>query len=751
MAIGLALLTILIFMPVIGHTFVNYDDDLFVTNNVMVAPGFTWEGIKWAFTSADIDYWRPLSWLSHMLDMELFGPVGGLHHMSSLLIHVAAAVMLLLALHRLTRELWPSAAVAALFAWHPLHVESVAWIAERKDVLCGFFWFYTLWAYAGYVEQPSWRRYANVLFGFVLGAMSKPMIMTLPCVLLLLDFWPLRRRELYQLADWKKLGTRETLGNAWAVLGDKVPLFAVSLVLGLSTIASQHQVGTVSEVSLELRLQNALAAYGTYAVQTFWPADLCVLYRLRSSFPVWEWASALLLGISVTVASLVLARRYAFLIVGWLWFLGVLFPVLGVVRQVGEQGHADRYTYLPLVGVFIIVVWSLTRWVANCENRRRRLSWLLGLTLLLCAVQTRRQLVHWEDGITLFTQAVRVDPKNTTALNNLSAELIMTDKWESAIPYVEQSLKYKQNTGAAHWHMALCLLGRGEFDHAQSFTAEAFAAHFQSTSQNEVLATLRKCLAIARAKSERTPLKGKPNAINDVLLNNEVVVRKLLAIALATRKDFSGAIEELTKVIKLDPSDVKAQIDKSLYLAVSGNDSEAITQLRTAIAASPTNAIARSNLGALLAKRGEFLEAFPHYRAALAADQDNPDTRHNYAIALARSGQPSEARQQFDLVLRQSPNHQPALQQLAWLVTTNAQNRNLQLALSLAKASMTQKRTAPALDTLAAVLAATHDFDGAIAAATEALELARRSQQRQLEDSIHFRLQTYRRLQSVNK
>lgn len=287
-AVGLALLTFLIFLPVVTYEFTDYDDDVFVTNNLHVAPGLTWEGIQWAFTSADIDYWRPLSWLSHMLDMELFGLVAGGHHLVNLLIHCAAVVMAFLALQRLSGALWPSAMAAALFAWHPLHVESVAWIAERKDVLCGFFFFFTLWAYARYVVQPGLRSYLTMFVGFLLGIASKPMIVTLPCVLLLLDFWPLRR-----FAPFSEEGSARRVGwpVLWGLLREKLPLFAVVLGLSISTVYSQHRVGTLSElggVPLLWRLQTSVSAYGTYLTQTFLPVDLCVLYPLP---PGCRWRS----------------------------------------------------------------------------------------------------------------------------------------------------------------------------------------------------------------------------------------------------------------------------------------------------------------------------------------------------------------------------------------------------------------------------------------------------------------------------
>lgn len=290
--------------------------------------------------------------------------------------------------------------------------------------------------------------------------------------------------------------------------------------------------------------------------------------------------------------------------------------------------------------------------------------------------------------------------------------------------------------------MAACMVGQGEFDRAKNLTAEAFAPKFRGISQNQIMELLRRCVALSSTNS--SPIqKSRPESVWE----DAGVMRKLLAAALAGQMKFPEAIEELTHVIRLRPYDVIAQIDRATYLAVVGRDEEAIAQLRTTAVAAPTNAIALSNLAALLAKRGQFQTAFPHYRAALAIDPNNPNTRHNFAIALARSGQALEAKREFETVLRHKPNHLPATQQLAWLLATNAPNRDLRRALQLAEVAVGQKRTAPSLDALAAVLAANRDFKGAVTVATEALDLARR--EHFLEDAIRARLEAYRNNQSA--
>lgn len=725
-AVGMALLTILIFLPVVSYNFVNYDDDLFTTNNPKVAPGLTWEGVNWAFTSASIDYWRPLSWLSHMADIELFGAAAGFHHLTSLLIHAAASVMLLLALHRLTGAVWESAMVAALFAWHPLHVESVVWIAERKDVLCGFFWFYTIWAYARYVELPGAWRYAQVLLGFGLGVMSKPMIVTLPCVLLLLDFWPLHRIDPAKFAFWKNGNWRAASSTGWSLLKEKLPLFAMVLALSMSTMISQRDVGTMSEhMPLFARVINASLAYVTYLRQTFWPADLCVLYPLMAPPQPWQWAGALLLCVGLTVRFLFGGRRFPFLTVGWLWFIGALVPVIGLV-QVGEQAHADRYTYVPLVGLFLLLVWGAMALAEGLPRLRRWLPWAAISVLLTCAILTRLQLRHWENSLELFKRAIAVDPSNVTAHNNVAAELMMLGKAEDAIPYLEAGLKAGQRRADRRpgmvFNLGVCSFWVGDYTRAQALLIEAFSREQRPKDTADWINTLK----IMKPPAHQVAWQ-----------------RRLTALALATVKDYSGAAAELTEVIRLEPQESSARIDKAAYLAASGQDDQALALLQETVQAFPSNALARSNLGGLLARKGRSAEAFLHYRTALELSPTNPDTRHNFALALARSHKPLEAKAEFEEVLRLNPNHQPATQQLAWLLATSHECRDAPRSVLLARKALTEQPSATSLDVMAAASAANGSYQEAIAQATQALQLARTAKLTELETAIYSRLQLY--------
>lgn len=725
LALALATLTFLIYYPVLTHNFVNYDDDVFVTNNPEVASGLTWQGIKWAFLAADIDYWRPLSWVSHMLDIELFGPVAGMHHLTNLVIHIAAAVMLLLALHRLTGAVWPSAVVAALFAWHPLHVESVAWIAERKDVLCGFFWFFTIWSYARHVEQPSPRRYLTVFAGFVLGMMSKPMAVTLPCVLLLLDFWPLQRFSLPESSSGWANGWRHLTRQFGGLFMEKLPFFGVVLVACFSTVYSQHQVGTMSDLAntpLDYRVRNSLAAYGTYLWQTIWPARLAVLYPLPEVQPLWPWlGSGIALGL-LSGACLAYVRRLPFLLTGWLWYLGVLVPVVGLV-QVGEQAHADRYTYLPLVGLFCALVFGVCHW-ADGRTGRLRAAWTAATAVLVaCAVVTRAQLAHWENSITLFSHAAKVTKNNATAYNNVGSELRILNQSRESIPFFEESIRISPRQGAL-WNLGMSFHDMGDHRRAQLLVYRAFRDEPRSRVADGLLASMQ------------TTASNQPENFH---------LRKLIVIALSLRKDYQAAQQVLAEVIRLAPQDSEARVDRAAYLAMLGRETEAMALLEDTLRLAPNNAIAHSNYGGLLAKRGRGAEAISHYQTALQADPANMDTRYNYALLLVRNGRAAEAKAELEQVLRREIRHWRALQQLAWLVATREEFRDGPAALQFASDALLVAgvRTPELLDVLAAAQAAAGQPRRAVSTLTEAIELARQLGRPSMEKTLRERLGHY--------
>src|SRR5688572_17648286 len=413
----LAALSVFAFWPVLGNGFVEIDDPDYVTDNARVQQGLTPSGLLWAWTTVHAANWHPLTWMSHMLDWELHGPDPMGHHLSSLLLHIASAVVLFLALERATRSPARSAVVAALFAVHPLHVESVAWVAERKDVLSTFFWMLATWAYVRFVEAPGTARYLLVIAAFAVGLTAKPMLVTLPFTLLLLDLWPLSR--------WKLRDANGSGGPLpWPLLREKVPLFALSIASCAATILAQRSgraVATLDTFSPASRLGNAALSYATYLWKTLWPSGLSFYYPHSSGLGPWRIGLSALVLAAVTAAVFRARSRRPYLLVGWLWFVGTLVPVIGLV-QVGSQAMANRYTYVPLVGLFLVAAWGVPDLVESLQQRRgtraegpRGLALPAVVLLLALAVASRAETRHWRDSASLFERALQVSPDNHMA------------------------------------------------------------------------------------------------------------------------------------------------------------------------------------------------------------------------------------------------------------------------------------------------------------------------------------------------
>ena len=430
----LAMVTTAVYLPVRHFEFINFDYNLFVTMNPHIQNGLSWKAAEWSFaaglihTSSNVDNWRPLSYLSHALDIQLFGlhPAG--HHLMNLAIHVAASISLFLVLSSMTGTLWRSAFVAGLFALHPLHVESVAWIAERKDVLSGLFFILTLGAYTGYSRSPSASRYLLVLGLFGLALMSKPIVVTLPFVLLLLDYWPLRRfvgplmTDEYYRSDLRSQFPIKTMRR---LVVEKFPFFLLAMGLSVFTFHSQKAIGAVSlldQVSLPARIGNALVSYAAYILNLFWPVDLAVFYPYHITLPAWQVAGALVLLAGITILVLGAARRCPWLPVGWFWYLGMLLPVIGIV-QVGGQARADRYTYLSLIGLFIMVTWTVGELCPPWRHRKLVLGAAMAIILAILTACTSIQISYWRNSESLWTHALACTADNAVAHDSLGNAL----------------------------------------------------------------------------------------------------------------------------------------------------------------------------------------------------------------------------------------------------------------------------------------------------------------------------------------
>ncbi len=456
-------ITFLLYAPLKENQFINYDDPGYVSSNLRVQQGLHWKNIVWAFKTTSCANWHPLTWIFYLLDCQFFrlNPAG--HHLTNLLLHVINVVVLFLLLHRGTGALWRSALVAVLFAVHPLNVESVAWVSELKNLLSTLFWLLTLWAYGWYVLKPNWKRYLAVLAFFALGLMAKPMLVTLPFVLLLMDYWPLQRIRLGHSQD-----TNPQSKDLFSLVLEKAPLILLSAASSVITVIAQKSGGALVAASvypLRARISNALFAYADYIVKMFWPKNLAVFYPVPVRGYTW-WqltVAALLLAVVTVIVFKARSRRY--LLVCWLWYLGTLVPVIGLV-QVGRQSMADRYAYAPLIAIFFMIVWGTAEWATGRKYLQRALNVTAICSLLVLSFVARHQLRFWRDDITLFGHIVEISPRNSVAHNNLGAALANLGKLEEAVPHFYIAKEIYPADAETHYNLGRYFLQKGKPDEA---------------------------------------------------------------------------------------------------------------------------------------------------------------------------------------------------------------------------------------------------------------------------------------------
>jgi tetratricopeptide (TPR) repeat protein len=554
----LAVVVAAVFLPALRNDFVNYDDQVYVTRNRHVQGGLTWEGVRWAFATGEGGNWNPVTWISHMNDCQWFGLKPWGHHLTSVLLHIFNTLLLFLALQRMTRANWRSFFVAALFGVHPLHVESVAWAAERKDVLSAFFWMVTLVAYVAYVEKGSLIFYVIALISFMLGLMSKPMVVTLPFVLLLLDWWPLGRR-----------GAR--------VVWEKAPFILLAAASSVATYVVQRRAGAMERMAglpFVERIQNALVSYCRYLGKFFFPVDLAVFYPHPGHWPAGDVVLAGLVVLAVTVLVIV-ARRQRYLAVGWLWFLGTLIPVIGLV-QVGEQSMADRYTYIPLVGVLIAVTWGISELTRNRPNRAAGLPAASAAVIIACGALSREQVRCWRNSETLFRHAIAATTNNHVAYLHLGDYLVAAGRSDEAVEIYRRSIQSKPSFMQAHNNLgaALIFLGR--------------------------------------------PVEAIPEFEEAVRLQPDYAGSyNGLGVALEGAGRYDEAIRNYEQALALEPDYFEARSNLGNALARRGRFDEAISQLEPVVKMRPDSAEAHCNLATALAGKGRLAEAIAEYREAL--------------------------------------------------------------------------------------------------------------------------------------
>ena len=548
--IFLVLATVTVYGQTFRYGFIAYDDDQYVYDNPVVKAGLTSSGVAWALRTFYYANWHPLTWISYLLDAQLFGMNAGAFHLVNVLFHAASTVLLFLALFRMTRQPWRCAAVAGVFALHPLHVESVVWISERKDVLSTFLEMIALLLYVRYVEHPAIRRYLPVFLVFVLSVMAKPMLVTFPFVLLLLDYWPLHR------VQWPPRWPQER-----RVLLEKAPFLLMSLVASVLTFLAQRSYGAVASlqhVTLSTRVANAAVAYVTYIKQALWPANLAALYPEAPPAPG-STALALIILLAVTVATLAFARTRPYLRTGWFWYLGMLLPVIGIV-QVGVQARADRYMYVPLVGLTIAIVWTAADWLERHPGLKGAVAAVTVTLLLVFAAGTWHQTAYWKDSRTLFEHTLAITDRNYIMRNNLGVVLARQSDMRGAIGQYQEALAINPEYPEAHANLGHELLLVGQFEAARPHLEEAL-----------------------RLKA------GLTNAQLD------------LGVLVAARGDYQEAMRHLSEAVRLAPDNAEAHSNLCYALQHAGRVDEAVDQCRDALRLRPDYPDAQYNLKNALA------------------------------------------------------------------------------------------------------------------------------------------------------
>jgi tetratricopeptide (TPR) repeat protein len=693
----LAGMTFAVFGQTAGFGFVNYDDDVYVYENPVVSQGLTLRGVAVAATYGEIGHWHPLTWISHMADCQIYGLWAGGHHLTNVALQAIAAALLFLALKEMTGGFWRSAFVAGVFAIHPLRVESVAWISERKDVLSGVFFMLTLWAYARYTRRPSRGRYAWVAIWFALGLLCKNTLVTLPFVLLLLDVWPLQRAIAF-----KKLA------------GEKIPLFVLSIVSCIITVLVPETISLPGRVPFLERIANALVSYGIYLRQMVFPTELAIPYlNPPGGLPFWEvgLSVGVLAAVSITVVALRKSRPY--LLIGWLWYLGMLVPMLGIA-QISYYAHADRYTYLPEIGIALAVTWGVGDISLNWKCRRMILGSLIVAIMVLLMARAWRQTRYWRNSETLWAHTVACTTDNYIASYSLGNAFLHGGKVDEARACYEKALQIRPDFAEAHYNLGNILLQSGKVD--------------------EAIAEYRQALT-----SKPTYAEACNNLGNALLQSGKV----------------DQAIAQYQAALEIKPNYAEACNSLGNALLQTGKVNEAIAQFQKALQINPALTEAHFNFGVALDQEGKVNEAIPQYRQALELTSRNAKAQNNLGQDLLQQGNVKEAMACFQGALQIEPANPLLQNNLAWLLATASDNslRNGSRAVELARQAdaLTGGENPIVLRTLAAAYAEAGQFGAAVDTARQALRQAEIQSNKELVGALQSEIKFYQADKSLSQ
>ncbi|HUE37763.1 MAG TPA: tetratricopeptide repeat protein [Candidatus Acidoferrum sp.] len=646
--------TFILYWPITHDGFTNFDDDAYITGNSHVTGGLTWPGIVWAFKSGYAANWHPLTWISHMADCQLFDlhPAG--HHFMNVLFHTANTLLLFILLNMMTGAIWRSAFVAALFAWHPMHVESVAWAAERKDVLSAFFWMLALIAYAKYAAQDKNHGapasifqflgsvfYWFALFFFACGLMSKPMVVTLPFVLLLLDFWPLQR-------------FKTCTASILAI--EKIPFLVLAFIGSVATYCVQKTGGAVSSNPLSFRILNALWSYERYIAKLFWPTGLAIVYPFPNYGLLGPAIAAAAILAICSLAFIVLSRQRPYFFTGWFWFLGTLVPVIGIV-QVGSASMADRYSYLPSIGLLILVTWGFADYFA-LRPGKAFLAAAAVVFLAACAGLTSIQIKYWRNSITLFSHARAVTPDNYVADACLGQALDVVGDDTNALIYCKEAVRLDPDYPPGQFFLGTVLWKMGDTKEAFDClnTAARAAPHdpgFQYNLGKFLLEHNFPDKAAARFSAALEDNPDFPEAHN------------ALGKTLLKQGKLQQAEAQLSQAVALEPKNAQFHYDLGTVLLAESQPARAADEFLEAVKLQPDFVMAQENLAVALASQGKLDDAIAHFSKVVQLEPNNPEARFNLGFACLNNHRPADAAIQFSEEIRLTPNQTKAYYRLA--------------------------------------------------------------------------------------
>ena len=803
----LAVITLGAYWPVVLNNFNSYDDPLYVTANAHVQRGLSWEGLAWAFgrLHGDSTYWHPVTWISHMVDCQLYGLKPAGHHLSNLLFHTLNTVLVFLVFRRMTGAFWRCAVLAGLFALHPLQVDTVAWVAERKNLLSTLFWLLTLWTYAYYAERRSLKSkvqspkskvrsqraessignpaavsihslslvyYLLSLGFFALGLMCKPVLVTLPLVMLLLDYWPLERT-----AALGKTGKKWDKARGWAwLVAEKMPFMALAALSSLVTVLGHRQMGVLvsaARLPLDVRLENGLVSYVRYIGKAIWPSDLAVFYPYSGTWPMGSVVGCGLLLLAVSSVAILTARSRPYLLVGWFWFLGVLVPFIGVI-QAGAQAMADRFAYVPLMGLFLALVWGAHEVAARWRYRAVAWSAASLAAALPCIALTRQQIGYWKDDESLFGYALAVTQNNDLAHYNLGSKLVSKGAFDQAIPHYEEAVRINPREDDAHSSLGYALARQHKFAEAIQQFEEALRLKPDDAEAHNNLGNL-----LARTGRVPEAILHYSEALR--LDASYPEAQYNLGLALASLGSFREAAPHFQEVIRLNPNHPSARRKLDQALAAQHTLDTAIERYREALRSKPDYARAHSDLGRALVQAGQVDEGIEQCAEATRLEPKSAEAHYHLGMALARKEELERAAEQFGVAVeldpafaaahyqlgavfqlqrnvaeavkhwreaaRLSPQWPDPLNNLAWVLATDPHQelRDGPEAVKLATRAeeLSGTNNVRALDALAAAFAEAGRFADAASTARQALAGAAAQGQEGLAEQIQQRLVLY--------